>query len=143
MAVNIAAANPLVRRRKILFTYTGLLVLLTPYLVIQIQQLLAFFGSGISAIVQMLGHGYGASLLQSNFAILLLGIILVSLLGYRYRHLILRYWILVSLIFFPLAGGLFGISTASLILPPLVVTISVAALEFRAWVEGRNMKIIP
>lgn len=142
LAVGIATANPSVCCRKVLFSYSMLLALLTPYLMIIIKNLLAIFGGGTSAIETMLFHGYGAKLLQSNFAMLVVGIVIISLLGYRYQHLILRYWILASMSFFSLAGGMFGISTALTILPPLVVAVSIATLKFVAWFERRNLKTV-
>lgn len=129
LIVNIAIANPLVCRRKILLPYSILLLLLTPYLKILIEKLIVAFGGGVGAIAKMLGHGYGEKLLQLNIVMLLVGIVLVSSLVYRFRFLIFRYWILASFMGFALMGGMFGISTVTIILPPLSVATSLSMLK--------------
>lgn len=130
LAVNIAIANPSVCRRKILLIYSMLLLLLAPYLTLLIQKLLFAFGGGIGAFVKMLGHGYGEKLSQSNLAILTVGTVLVFTFGYRYRHLILHYWILASFMGFAIVGGLFGISTVTILLPHLSVAMCLGILRY-------------
>lgn len=142
LAVNIAIANPSVCRRKIILIYSILLVALIPYLITLVLKLLDKLGGGIDAIEYMLSHGYGATVFRSHFMILLVSIFVLLSLGYIYRNFLYRYWILASLMFFSLAGGMFGISTALTILPPLLVTASLAMLEFTAWVERQNSKTI-
>lgn len=142
LAVNIAIANPSIYRRKILLTYSILFVVFLPYLSTLVLSLLYHFGGGIDAIGYMLSHGYGAIVFRSHFMILLVSIFILLSLGYVYRNFLYRYWILASLMFFSLAGGMFGISTALTILPPLLVAASLAMLEFTAWVERQNSKTI-
>ncbi|MGI9316186.1 MAG: hypothetical protein ACR2QW_02540 [bacterium] len=142
LAVNIAIANPSIYRRRIFLVYATLLVVLMPYMFTMVLSLLDYFGGGIDAIGYMLSHGYGAIVLQPHFIIILVAICVLLAFGYAYRNFLYRNWILASLMFFSLAGGMFGISTALTILPPLLVAASVAMLEFAGWFENRKSESI-
>ncbi|MGI9318959.1 MAG: hypothetical protein ACR2QW_16660 [bacterium] len=140
LAVNIAITNPSVCRMKVLLTYAGLLVLLTPYITMLVIKNLDFFGEGPEAIFNMLHHGYG--FIVFSFDKLVGGaLFFISLsLGYIFRKLIYRNWVLVSFMLFALAGGMFGFSTGLLIVPPLLVVGNLAIVKICSRIEALRPK---
>lgn len=140
IGVNLVLRNPAVRRRRILLYYAVLLVLLTPHVSALVFKVFDYFGGGIDAMLKMLGHGYGLLLIHGNLAIPLAGCLVLAGLFFVSRKLLARYWILSGLIIFCLAGGMFGISTAMIVLPLLMVVFSLIALELveRLRIKGQE-----
>ena len=121
LALNVVFANPTVCRRRILVGYALLLVLLVPFLTMWLLKNVHFYGGGLAGLFNMLDHGYGMLLLQSYWLPLLAGLVALAVLVYRFRVFLRRHWILASLVAIYFAGGLFGYSTALVVLPPLLV----------------------
>lgn len=124
LVVNVILRNPAVCRRSVLLSYALLLVALTPFLSLFVLKNLEYYGGGFGAIFDMLSHGYGKLLLNSNRLLIISGLALVLGLAWVFRDFIRQQWIMVSLVLIYLAGGLFGYSTALVVLPPLLVIAS-------------------
>jgi hypothetical protein len=142
LVVNLVIRNPSICRRGILLSYALLLVVITPFLSMFVIKNLDFYGGGFSAIFNMLGHGYGLIILQSNLLIIISIVILATGAFYFYRNLIRRHWILVSLVMIYLAGGMFGYSTALVVLPPLLVIASRISLGMLDKVHGNGANAV-
>lgn len=139
LAVNVSLRNPAVCRRSVLLSYALLLVALNPLLSMFVFKNLEYYGGGFGAIFDMLSHGYGKLLLNSNRLLLIAGLALLLGLTYVFRDFIRQQWIMVSLVVIYLAGGLFGFSTALVVLPPLLVIASKMSLRLLdRWLVLRN-----
>ena len=124
LGVNVLLGTPSVCRRKILVNYALLLVLVNPFLTMVLIKNFEFYGDDFSSVMGLLSHGYGLLLLQSNLIFLAVGMIAILLLTYFFRKQIFHYWVLSSLVLIYIAGGMFGYSTALVVLPPLLVITS-------------------
>lgn len=124
LLVSVALRNPAICRRGVLLSYALLLVVLNPVLSMFVFKNLEFYGGGFGAISDMLDHGFGRLVVGSNLLLPLGGLVLLLVAAYVFRGFVRRHWILVSLVVIYLAGGLFGYSTALVVLPPVLVIAS-------------------
>jgi hypothetical protein len=121
-----------IKNLKIFFVFAGLFLLAFPLIEIIVMKNVNFYGGGFDGAINMLSHGIGAILLNIEMDLLVLIIfnsvlafllLLMLFLCYR-RMLAPMYLIGVSV-----AGGLFGVSTIIMLLPPLMVLACYMALK--------------
>lgn len=129
LIVTVMTDYPELRHRKELLFYALLLVVLMPNVTMLVAKLIEYFGGGMSGLGNIISHGYGPIIAQWNPVILMIGGLAVLGFAYLYRKLIARYWIVFSMVVLFLIGGIFGISTATIALPPLLVVISSVILK--------------
>lgn len=127
LLITIAIDYPEVRSRKEILFYALLLVVLVPHITMLLIKILDFFGGGLNSIGNMLGHGYLLIMDRVSPIILVLGSLIALGIGFQYRKTLIKYWVVSSMVVLFLAGGFFGISTATIALPPLLV-ISIAVI---------------
>ncbi len=135
VVVNIVIENPVVRRRSTVLTYAFLLIVLVPFITMLVLKIVEYFGGEIGSIVHMLDHGYGSRVMQLDLLVLSIGGLVLFSGVYLYRKTLISYWIISSLVIFYLAGGIFGISTALIVLPPLSVVLISAIFQILLKVE--------
>lgn len=119
---------------RVIAFFVAFILLIGPYLLFMIGRNLDYFGGGWQGFLRMLNHGLGRVFYNAELLQLALLITCVIFVGYVYIKVLRLY--IQEKVYLPLYisvpislfGGLFGLSTALMITPTLVV-ISVAALK--------------
>lgn len=140
LIVTVMTDYPELRHRTELLIYALLLVVLMPHVTMLVAKLIEYFGGGMSSLGNMISHGYGPVIAQWHPVLMMIGALIVLGFAYRYRKIVARYWIVCSLIALFLAGGIFGISTAIIAFPPLLVLLS--SLTLKALVKTDNNALL-
>lgn len=132
LTVTIMIDYPELRHRRELLIYASLLVVLMPYISMLVIKVINFFGGGISSLGNMIDHGYASVIDQGNILIVVTGVLIGVGLAIVYRQSLVKYWIVSGVVVLFLVGGIFGISTATIAIPPLLVVLSSVLFSSRA-----------
>ncbi|MGI9316185.1 MAG: hypothetical protein ACR2QW_02535 [bacterium] len=140
LTITLMIDYPELNSRTELMIYALLLVVLMPHVTMLVAKLVEFFGGGMSSLGNMASHGYSALIAHWPPVLMTIGGMIVLGLVYRYREIVARYWVVSSLIVLYLAGGIFGIATATVAFPPLLVVLSSVILK--SFVKADNNTLL-
>ena len=103
------------------------------FLILGIVKNLEFYGGGPTAVWDMLDHGLGRYLFAVDPPLLLLAVPMLLMLGYIGVHVIVRSTAFNAVILLAIAsalsGGIYGLSTLSICLVPMLLLRPVTVLR--------------
>lgn len=122
---------------KFLFIFYGVgAAILSSLILSLIAKNLAYFGGGITGLINMLSHGFGKFLLLDGMLLLLVipVFVVVLLLFVKYYQVIINRHAHLLPVFLSLPvcvfGGLFGLSTALMIIPSIILMFGYFSIQF-------------
>jgi len=121
---------------ELFFVFFAILIVVLPLLKVLALKNVNYYGGGLAGFFNMMNHGLGSVFLNIDS----LHLYLRSLVAFCCFWLLFlwlphcrKIWTPLFLIVFSMIGGLFGISTMMLVIPPLIVIFCITIINFRTY----------